>query len=145
MHAVVIVLVLILEIPFAVVSTLLAVRLLGTRRSWVATTAAGTIGWVGGNLLQLALNHWDWDTARLSVGTVALSVVFTMLAAVGLDFLARPGTLARGEGAGLLVLPSPIRDLRRRLAPYARYRQIIAIARRNGLALPGVGSRRVLT
>ena len=142
MRAVVIVLVLILEIPFAVVATLLAVRLLGTRRSWVATTVAGAIGWMGGNLLQLALNQWDWDAARLSIGTVSLSVVFTMLAAVSLDFLARPGTLARGEGAGLLVLPSPIRDLRRRLAPYARYRQIIAIARRNGLALPGIGRHR---
>jgi ubiquinone biosynthesis protein len=108
----------------------------------VATALAGTIGWAGGNLLQVGLNDWDWDAARLSTGTVSLSIVFTMLAAVSLDFLARPGTLARGECAGLLVRPSPIRDLRRRLEPYARYRQIIAIARRNGLALPGVGRRR---
>jgi len=142
MRAVAIALVLILAIPFAVVSTLLAVRLLGTRRSWVATMVAGTIGWVSGILLQLALHNWDWDVARLSVATVSFSVVFTMLAAVSLDFLARPGTLARGEGAGLLVLPSPIRDVRRRLAPYARYRQIIGIARRNGLALPGMGRHR---
>ena len=142
MRAVDIALQLILQIPFAVVSTLLAVRLLGTRRSWVATTAAGALGWLGGNLLQLAMNDWDWDATRLSIGTIALSIVFTMLAAVCLDFLARPGTLAHGEGAGLLVLPSPVRDLRRRLAPYARYRQIIGIARRNGLALPGIGRRR---
>ncbi len=111
MRVVVIFLTLVLEIPFAVVSTLLAVRLLGARRSWVATALAGTIGWAGGNLLQVGLNEWDWDAARLSTGTVSLSIVFTMLAAVSLDFLARPGTLARGEGAGLLVRPSPIRDL----------------------------------
>ena len=99
MRAVVIALVLIMLIPFAVVSTLLAVRLLGTRRSWVATMVAGTIGWVSGILLQLALHNWDWDVARLSVATVSFSVVFTMLAAVSLDFLARPGTLA-GRGCG---------------------------------------------
>jgi ubiquinone biosynthesis protein len=87
------------------------------------------------------MNNWDWDATRLSIGTVSLSIVFTMLAALSLDFLARPGTLAHGEGAGLLVLPSPVRDLRRRLAPYARYRQIIGIARRNGLALPGIRRR----
>jgi ubiquinone biosynthesis protein len=141
-HVVVVILLVVLEVPFAVVSTLLAVRLLGARRSWVATALAGTIGWVGGNVLQVALNGWDWDAARLSVATVAISVVFTMLAAVSLDFLARPGTLARGAGAGLLVMPSPVRDLRRRLAPYARYRQIIDIARRNGLPVPGVSRRR---
>ena len=137
------VLLLLLEVPFAVVSTLLAVRLLGARRSWVATVLAGTIGWVGGNLVQLTLNDWDWDAAR-AVGSrwSALAVVFTMLAAVSLDFLARPGTLAHGAGAGLLVMPSPVRDLRRRLAPYARYRQIIDIARRNGLAVPGGRRRR---
>jgi ubiquinone biosynthesis protein len=142
MHVVGIVVLLILEIPVAIVSTLLAVRLLGTRRSWVATTLAGTIGWSSGNLLQLALNDWDWDAPQLSIATVSFSVVFTMLAAVGLDLLARPGTLAHGEGAGLLVLPSPIRDLRRRLAPYARYRQIIRIARDNGLPVPGMRRRR---
>src|SRR5438132_2538728 len=96
MRVAVIFLTLVLEIPFAVVATLLAVRMLGARRSWVATALAGTIGWAGGNLLQVGLNEWDWDAARLSTGTVSLSIVFTMLAAVSLDFLARPG---RSRGA----------------------------------------------
>lgn len=131
-----------LEIPVAIVATLVAVRLLGVRRSWVSTALAGAIGWFCGNLLHVALNRWDWDGLRLSAATFSLSVLFTMLAAVSLDLLARPGSLARGERAGLLVLPSPVRDLRRRLEPYARYRQVIGVARRNGLALPGIGRQR---
>jgi ubiquinone biosynthesis protein len=129
---------LLLQIPIAIVATSLASRMLGVRRSWVAIGIAGTIGWVCGNLVALALSDWDWDAATLSVPVVVLSGIFTMIAAIALDFLARPGTLARGERAGLLVMPRPMHDIRRRLEPYARYRQILEIARRNGLAVPGL-------
>ncbi len=84
------------------------------------------------------MSDWDWDAATLTVPVVVLSGIFTMLAALALDFLARPGTLARGERAGLLVLPRPFYEIRRRLAPFARYRQVLAIARKNGLIVPGL-------
>ncbi len=129
---------LILQIPFAIAATLLASRMLGVRRSWVAVGIAGFIGWLCGNLLALSLSDWDWDAATLTVPVVVLSGIFTMLAALALDFLAWPGTLACGERAGLLVLPRPIHEIRRRLAPFARYRQVLAIARKNGLIVPGL-------
>jgi ubiquinone biosynthesis protein len=129
----------VLEIPVAVATTLVAVRLLGVRRSWAAITLAGVIGWVSGNLLQAGLDNWDWHAAELSLNTVSLSILFTMMAAVALDLLAKPGTLARGGEAGLIVVSRPLRDLRRRIEPYARYREVIAIARRNGL-VPGLRS-----
>jgi ubiquinone biosynthesis protein len=129
---------LVVEAPVAVATTLVAVRLLGIRRSWVAVTLAGAIGWSSGNLLHVALAGWDWDAARLSVATITLSIVFTAIAALGLDFAARPGTLARPDRAGLIVVPRPWRDLARWLEPYARYRELIGIARQNGL-LAGMG------
>ena len=132
---------LLIQVPVAVVSTLLAARFLAVRRSWVAVAAAGTIGWVGANLLMVVLADGDWDAARLSIRTVAFAVLFTLLAAVGLDLMARPGSLARGERAGLLVLPHPFRDIKRRLQPYARYREIARIARRNGLSLASTRRR----
>ncbi|MGH9279735.1 MAG: ABC1 kinase family protein [Acidimicrobiales bacterium] len=135
---------LLLELPVAIVTTVIAGRLLGVRRSWVALTIAGTIGWTAANLLQLDLG--GDQAVGLSAATTAFAVLFTVLAALALDFTARPGSLARGERAGLLVLPRPFRDLRRRLAPIARYRELLAIARRNGLAptrgLSGLRRRR---
>ncbi len=122
-----------LEVPVAVVATLVVVRLLGARRSWVATALAGTIGWVSGTLFVVAADGWQWEAARLSAATVSVSVVFTAVAALLLDFVARPGSLARGERAGLIVLPRPWHDLKRRLEPYTRYRELLGIARRNGL------------
>jgi ubiquinone biosynthesis protein len=132
------------ELVLVVVSTLLAVRLLGVRRSWVAIAAAGVIGWTAGSLLDLGLRQWDWDATGLSVRTVVFAVLFTMLAAVGLDLVARPGSLARGDRAGLLVLPRPFRDVRRRLRPYRRYRQIAAIARSHGLVFDRTRRRQAL-
>ena len=124
-----------LEVPVAVVATVLAARMLGVRRSWAAIACAGLVGWVCGNLLEVALHDWHWSRASLSVPTVAYAIVFTMLAAVTFDFTAQPGSLARGERAGLFVMPRPLRDLHRRLGPYVRYREIIRIARANGLGL----------
>jgi ubiquinone biosynthesis protein len=128
------------ELPLAVATTLLALRLLGVRRSWLAATIAGTVGWVTGNLLALQLAGWDPDGLRLSLTTLVFSAVFTIVAALGLDLMARPGTLARGDRAGLVVRPRPWREIRRRLAPYVRYRELLGIARRNGL-VGGVGRR----
>jgi ubiquinone biosynthesis protein len=68
---------------------------------------------------------------------VAFSTLFTMLTAVTIDLVARPGSLARGDEAGLIVLGNPVRDLRRWIAPLHRYREVVAIARRNGLVTAG--------
>ena len=49
-----------------------------------------------------------------------------MAAAVTLDLLARPGSLATGERAGLVVAPRPFRALRRRIDVIRRYRELVA-------------------
>ena len=126
------------QIPVAVVATLLALRLLGVRRSWVAVALAGALGWITADALQVALHDGDWGAAGVSVHTVALAVLFTMLTALALDLVARPGSLARGQRAGLLVAPHPFRDIRRALQPYGRVREIAGIARGHGLSMATV-------
>jgi ubiquinone biosynthesis protein len=91
---------------------------------------------VASNVLWVAANDWAWRAAGLHFATLGFSMLFAMLAAVMFDFAARPGSLAHGDRAGLILLPRPVRELRRRLVPYARYREIIRIARRNGLVPP---------
>src|SRR4051812_26951523 len=93
---------LLIEIPFAIVTTAVAVRLLGVRRSWVATSLAGVLGWTAANVVQATAAGHDSSAARLSLSTMGMGLIFSMLIAVGLDFLARPGSLARGERAGLI-------------------------------------------
>ena len=51
---------------------------------------------------------------------------------VTLDLLARPGTLATGERAGLVVVPRPFRAVRRRIDVLRRYRELLQLARREG-------------
>ena len=81
-----------------------------------------------------------------------------MAAAVTLDLLARPGSLAIGERAGLVAAPRPLRAIRMRLAVLRRYRELVRLVRREGfgpfvsaagheertVANPGVRLRRVL-
>jgi ubiquinone biosynthesis protein len=130
-----------LEIPVAIAITLVALRLLGVRRSWVAVITAGAGGWVAGNLLVLDRAGWNLDRFGVSIATVTSSAIFTVIVALGLDLMARPGTLARGDHAGLVVFPRPISEFRRRLEPYRRYRELLAVARRNGL-VGGLGGWR---
>lgn len=134
---------LLLELPVAVVSAFLAIRLLGVRRSWIGSVLAGVVGWALGNLLAVGVAG-DWGAARVSLSTVPFSILFTMLTAISLDFMARPGTLARGEDAGLIVVGNPVQDLRRWIEPLARYREVVGIARRNGLVGGARSGRRTV-
>jgi ubiquinone biosynthesis protein len=116
----------------AVVTTGLSLRLLGIRRGWPSALLSGLVGWGTGLLLALGLNGWDWSTDDLVVTTLAIGVPMTMATAVMLDLLARPGSLARGEAAGLLVTPRPIRTVTTRVAVFLRYRELLRIARQEG-------------
>ena len=57
--------------------------------------------------LALGLADWDWGADGLIVHMLAIGIPATMAAAVALDLLARPGSLAIGERAGLVVAPRP--------------------------------------
>ncbi|WP_208027213.1 ABC1 kinase family protein [Rhabdothermincola sediminis] len=117
--------------PAAVATAFLASRMLGVRRSWVAVLMSGVVGWSAGFVVSLGIAG-ELDDPRLVRNTLVLSFVFTMAAAVGLDLLAKPGTLAQGDAAGLFVLPRPGRYLSDRIDVVRRTRQIVQIAHHNG-------------
>jgi len=69
-----------------------------------------------------------------------LAFVFTMAAAVGLDLLARPGSLSQGDAAGRFVVPHPKRYVIERIDVVRRSREIVEIAHHNGFG-PQLGIR----
>jgi ubiquinone biosynthesis protein len=121
-----------LAVAIAVVTTSASLRLLGVRRGWGMALLAGLVGWGAGLSLALALGEWDWDAEPLFLRAVALAVPLTMVVAVGIDLLARPGSLAVGERAGLVVAPRPLRAVGTRLSVLRRYRELVRLARREG-------------
>ncbi len=116
----------------AVVITLVALRLLGIRRGWGTALLSGAVGWGVTIVVALGVNHWNWGADGLALHLVAIGIPLTMTTAVALDLLARPGTLAIGERAGLVVAPRPIRAVHRRVVVLRRYRELVRLARREG-------------
>jgi ubiquinone biosynthesis protein len=57
-----------------------------------------------------------------------------------LDLLARPGSLAVGERAGLVVAPRPLRAARTRVAVFRRYRELVRLARQEGFGPMSAGN-----
>jgi ubiquinone biosynthesis protein len=119
-------------VVLAVAITSLSLRLLGMRRGWGTALLAGVLGWTVALVVALGVSQWDWGADGLALHVVAIGVPATMTAAVALDLLARPGSLAIGERAGLVVTPRPIRAVRRRIAVFRRYRELVGLARREG-------------
>lgn len=116
----------------ALVTTTLSLRLLGIRRGWGTALIAAVLGWGVAGLLALGLARWDWGADGLVIHTTAIAVPTTMASAVLLDLLARPGSLATGERAGLVTTPRPMHAVRRRLSVIRRYRELVRLARREG-------------
>ena len=83
-------------------------------------------------MLALGLAGWDWGTDDLVLHMLAIGIPATMAAAVMLDLLARPGSLARGEHAGLVIAPQPLRAIGTRIEVFRRYRELLRIARQEG-------------
>jgi ubiquinone biosynthesis protein len=132
----------VMAVAIAIVSTIVALRLLGGRRGWVTALMAGAAGWTLAALLTLGLNDWDWGAERLILQMLAVGVVATMAAAVAIDLLSRPGSLARGERAGLVVAPRPVRAVRQRISVLRRYRELVRLVRQAGFGpLPSAGGR----
>jgi ubiquinone biosynthesis protein len=131
-----------MAVAAAIVTTVIALRLLGGRRGWVTALVAGATGWTLAALLTLGLNDWDWGADGLILQMLAVGVVATMAVAVAIDLLSRPGSLARGERAGLVVAPRPLRAIRQRISVLRRYRELVRLARQAGFGpLPSAGGR----
>ena len=117
----------------AALVTFMAARLLGARRGWVSMAFAGLIGFTAGVIAAGALTGWQWSTLAMVVLTVALGTVFTMAMALALDLIAPVGSLARGEQAGLVTVSNPVTGIRTRIKPFQRYREVVSLARKNGV------------
>jgi ubiquinone biosynthesis protein len=121
-----------LAVVIAIATTSLSLRLLGIRRGWASALLSGVLGWGLASLLALQLADWDFGSDGLILHIVAISIPATMAIAVALDLLARPGSLALGERAGLVVAPRPMRAIRRRIAVLRRYRELVRLVRTAG-------------
>jgi ubiquinone biosynthesis protein len=119
-------------VVLALVTTAISLRLLGIRRGWGTAFVSGAVGWGLGAGLVLRASGWDWGADGLIAQMVAIAVPATMGVAVALDLLARPGSLATPELAGLIITPRPLRTIRRRVDVLRRYRELIELGRRQG-------------
>jgi ubiquinone biosynthesis protein len=122
----------VVTLVIAVFATFVSLRLLGTRRGWVKALVSGLLGWGTATAVALGVNDWDWGADGLVVHLLAIGIPATMAAAVMLDLLARPGSLALGERAGLVVAPRPMRALRRRVSVIRRYQELVRLCRQEG-------------
>ena len=129
----------------------LAGRLLGARRGWVALLASGIIGWTAAVVVAGLVTDWEGSTFAMVAIAVVLGTLFTMSVAILIDLVAPVGSLATGEAAGSSTITNPVAGVRNKVEPLRRYREVIGIARRNGVSaraasrqsLP-VGIRRTL-
>ncbi len=119
-------------LALAVLITVVSLRLLGMRRGWGTALLSGILGWGTAVLVALAVSDWDWGADGFVFTLVAVGIPATMATAVAFDLLARPGSLAIGERAGLVVTPRPLQAVRRRIAVLRRYRELVGLARREG-------------
>ncbi|MBK9179835.1 MAG: AarF/ABC1/UbiB kinase family protein [Acidimicrobiales bacterium] len=130
-----------LTLPVIAVIALVASRLLGVRRSWVAVVVSGVLGYLIGHGVALAAADGDATAPGYVRNVLVVALLATMTVAVAIDLMARPGSLARGDRAGLFVLPRPVADVRAKLQPLGRSREVLAVARANGFG-PQLGIRR---
>jgi ubiquinone biosynthesis protein len=119
----------------AVVTTTVALRLLGARRGWGKAALAGAIGWTAGVAVAVGLTGGSWTGEGLWIHALMIGVPATMTVAVALDLLARPGSLATAGHAGLVVTPRPLRAWRTRAAVLRRFGELRRLARAEGIGL----------
>ena len=110
-------------------------RLLGIRMRWRRAILAGFAGLVLGWIAAWSINGQRRGPQTLSWPAVLLgALIATMLIAVTLELLARPGRLAAAQGRLAGPIPRPIRSLRQRAGRTRRYLQVTRIAAGHGLS-----------
>ncbi|MET0275751.1 MAG: hypothetical protein ABW211_02770, partial [Acidimicrobiia bacterium] len=123
---------------FSFAAAALVGRVLGVRRSFLATLLTGLIGWLVGLLVALAVAGDHPDATENFARNLFLFALFgAMAAAVWLEFLARPGMIARAQ-TGMQSVPHPLRSVRLRSRQGRPSAEITRIAMRTGLA-PSLG------
>ena len=111
---------------------LLALRLLGASRGWPTALLAGALGSAGATGVAVFATGNGALDAGVAFRALLLVVPITMVAAVILDLVARPDSLARGDEAGLSIAPRPFHAVRSRVEVIARYVMLLRVLRREG-------------
>ena len=123
---------------FAMLGSALIGRVLGVRRSFSANVLSGFFGFALGVAVSVLIANDKSDaTADFGRNLFLFTLFGAMAAGVWIEFLARPGALARAQ-TGLQSVPHPIRSVQRRTRRVRRYAEITRIAARNGLG-PSLG------
>jgi ubiquinone biosynthesis protein len=111
-----------------------AARMLGVRQTWIRTFVTGLLGWIIGVVIAGVSAGPHPNEGELAVRVVVFSVLSTMAVAIAIDFIARPGAKDPYERLGRLPqVPHPVRRVKQTLAPPLRFREVLGIARQNGL------------
>ena len=113
-------------------------RVLGVRRSVAASVLSGIFGFAVGVAVSLLIANERGNASEGFARNLFLFALFgAMAAAVWIEFLSRPGMMARAQ-TGLASVPHPVQSIRRRGRRITRYAEITRIAVRNGLG-PSLG------
>ena len=123
-----------LILPLILLVGWFAARMLGVRQTWFRTFVSGFLGWILGVVIAGLTSGPNPETAELVARAALFSVLASMAVAIALDFIARPGAKDPYDRLGRLPqIPHPVRRVKRTLAPPLRFRQVLNIARQNGL------------
>jgi ubiquinone biosynthesis protein len=123
---------------FAVLAATVIGRVLGVRRTFASTVASALAGWLLGVVLAIwVASRSEPATAQYARNLFLFTLLGTMAAAVWIEFLSRPGMMARAQ-TSLRSLPHPVRSMERRTRRMRRYAEITRIALREGLG-PSLG------
>ena len=120
-------------IPSMVAVTFAASRLLGAKRGWWSLLFAGLAGWTFGVLIAGQITRWRWASFDMVVVSLIVGTLSTMVVALAIDLFRPEGSLVSGDEAALISLRNPLDGIRLRRARAARYREILHLARVNGV------------
>ena len=109
-------------LPFAIVVGWLSGRVLGVRRGWVRAFVAGLAGWLFGLVVAATIQDTD-DLGETWFLTFAFGLLAAMVVSVVLDVVLRPREQRAHRRLRWLV--HPIRAVKRVLAPFGRFREIV--------------------
>ncbi len=123
-----------LILPLILLIGWFASRMLGVRQTWFRTFVTGFFGWVLGVLIAGVSVEPHASTSEILLRVIPFSVLATMAIAIALDFIAKPGAKDPYERLGRLPqVPHPVRRVQRTAAPPMRFRQVLSVARQEGL------------
>src|SRR3954471_16431261 len=121
-------------VPFIIVVGWFSSRLLGVHRGWGRSLVAGFFGWVGGVAVAAVIENHDVRTTGQLEDILPLALFFgvliSMFVGLILDVILKP---KHGKHHRLRWLLHPIATIKRRLAPFGRFREILRFARHRGL------------